>query len=975
MPLTLDFWNWDAPILAKAVTELTRDWNGGELNLSDRVILVPTVEAGRRLREALAAKAAEQNGAVLVPHVWHPETPLRYNVPEDRAASSVQESLAWTEALQGLQMGSFEALFPTLKEEPDAAWIRGTAETLRSLKRSLGAGGHTMNSVAESLAEKMDHARWLDLAELEGRYEAALKKLGVEDSQHIKREGAAKPQLPDCVKRISVMALADPPQLVRRWLHKVSLQCAVTIHVHAPAGMSASFDDLGTPLLSAWNDDAKLELPLANEFLHILPSPQEQAAQAVTLLKELAQQGHTIAVGACDPMLNAPLEGTLAGEAAQAFDPAGRAASHHAFTQVIRAWQRVVQSGMWSDVTTFLRMDDVVQALKTEDFSQSRLLRSLDELLVKHLPPTLDQACNIGFQPVGRTGILPVVSNDLGEPPEFLDGNSQDGCSTHRQDACATTDFKPLHTILETMQKLVESWQHQDCSQALRSLLEWIYVGRDFASENLIDRDYMKLMGEAMRLAQELEETKTKLTAKMSSADLLTILLSELEAVRLSEARGEVDFVLHGWLELPWEPAAGLVITGFNEEHVPGIVTGDPFLPDALRHELGLASQASRRARDAYLLRAMTEQRRAHHGLRIVLGRVNDQGDALRPSRLLFDCQDAALVSRVERLFPQHGTANGAPEPPSHMGFRLKPPLKPKLLESISPSTISAYLKCPFRYYLGNVLRMSPVNAAQREASPMDFGILLHEALKEYVLESALADCMDRSVIAQWLDEAIVKQWRTKFGQHPLLSVEMQLESSRQRLNAAAEVLANLRATGWRTLHAEHRAQTWGLTISGIIFSGTMDRVDQHVTTKAIRVWDYKTGKPTKPRDAHLTKPDEDTPPWQCFTDADGKPRRWVDVQLPLYVWALRQKYPENEVSAAYFALPSTVTETGEALWENLDEDTIADAVRCSEEVLKRIQAAEFWPPTEVKYEEYELLLGDPLVSIDPSEILEGRAA
>ena len=130
MPLTINFWNWDAPILAKAVAELTRGWSGGELNLCDRVILVPTVEAGRRLREALAAKAAEQKGAVLVPHVWHPETPLRYGIASGRTATSVQESLAWTEVLQGLEAGDLAALFPVMTEEPDAAWIRGTADGL-----------------------------------------------------------------------------------------------------------------------------------------------------------------------------------------------------------------------------------------------------------------------------------------------------------------------------------------------------------------------------------------------------------------------------------------------------------------------------------------------------------------------------------------------------------------------------------------------------------------------------------------------------------------------------------------------------------------------------------------------------------------------------------------------------------------------------------------------------------------------------
>ena len=76
------------------------------------------------------------------------------------------------------------------------------------------------------------------------------------------------------------------------------------------------------------------------------------------------------------------------------------------------------------------------------------------------------------------------------------------------------------------------------------------------------------------------------------------------------------------------------------------------------------------------------------------------------------------------------------------------------------------------------------------------------------------------------------------------------------------------------------------------------------------------------------------------------KLRRWVDLQLPLYVWALRQKHPDAEITAGYFLLPATVTDTGTQLWEDLDEETIQSAHDCAVEAIARIRAGEFWPPS-----------------------------
>lgn len=939
----LHFWDWKRPVLDHAVAELMRGWTGGELNLADRILLVPTAEAGRRLREALAVAAAAREGAVVAPWVWHPEVALSWTEGARGAATPVQEQMSWRAVLGEVTADELPTLFPVMPERPEGAWVSGTAEMLGGLARTLGAGGHTMASVAQSLEGAEDHARWVELATLEQRYLDMLARLEVADAQAIKRTRAGQPRLPAGIREILVLTVPDPPPLLREWITQAATKATVKLFVHAPEQMRQAFDPLGVPDLAAWSEDAGLILPVADEALHILPGPQEQASCAVARLAELAGAGVGVAVGACDPALNAHLAGALLAEEAVAFDPAGRAAGQHALPQVLRAWHRLLQSRMWTDVAALLRMQDVLQAVcPPVQTSEMRILSLVDELHAEHLPPTLESAITLAR---GET-------------------------------------FTPLRATLEHLHGLLEMWTGGSCTAALRALLEWLYGAREFATEHEQDRDYVKLTGEAMALAAALDDTSASLGGKSAAGDLLSLLLTQLDVTRLADIRGEVDFVLHGWLELPWEPAPGLVITGFNEEHVPGIVTGDAFLPDSLKRKLGLACQASRRARDAFLLRTMVEQRREKGALHLVLGRTNDQGDAQRPSRLLFDCADAALVSRVRRLFPKDDEGATEAAPPASIGFRLRPPRQGKALESVSPSALRSYLACPFQYYLTDVLGVSEVDATLREATPMDFGNLIHEALCQYALDPAMQDCVDAPATARWLDDAVVRLWRSHYGPQPLLSLELQLESARQRLVAAAGKLAALRGEGWRTLHAEEKVKNWGLTIGGVPFTGKLDRVDRHATRDALCIWDYKTGaKAAKPHDTHLHKATDEMAndaslAWQCLTDTDGRTRRWVDLQLPLYVWALRQKHPHAEITAGYFVLPATVTDSGPMMWEDLDEETVQAAAACAEKIVGRIQAGEFWPPaTDPPPDAWEPLLGDAPLTVDPAALIEGSPA
>ena len=84
------------------------------------LILVPTAESGRRLREGLA-----ERGALLAPRVVTTGALLQI---EETAADSV-EVLAWTEALESVEdWENYEAIFPESPASDGPGWGLGLAK-------------------------------------------------------------------------------------------------------------------------------------------------------------------------------------------------------------------------------------------------------------------------------------------------------------------------------------------------------------------------------------------------------------------------------------------------------------------------------------------------------------------------------------------------------------------------------------------------------------------------------------------------------------------------------------------------------------------------------------------------------------------------------------------------------------------------------------------------------------------------------
>ena len=414
-----------------------------------------------------------------------------------------------------------------------------------------------------------------------------------------------------------------------------------------------------------------------------------------------------------------------------------------------------------------------------------------------------------------------------------------------------------------------------------------------------------------------------------------------------------------GWLEVPFLAADELVITGFNEGRVPESVVGHAFLPDRLRHGLGLPDNESRTCRDRAILQ-MALACRAPEDVRISFRSVDAQGDVLRPSRLLFDgTDDRELVSRVKRLYGvRAGTEEmRAPDLPPDWRLKLEIPPARTTLEFTSPSSLDLYLRCPFAYCLKKTFGEKEDDRAE-ELDPSEFGSLAHDALERWGA-GALKDSEDADAIAAELAAQVDGLLGERFGTSVPAIVSLQGEALKRRLAGFAVIQVARHREGWRTVAAERKLQVrYGHTT----VKGRCDRIDFNERTGEWCVVDYKT----------FDNPDRAV--W-----FDAKRQEWKSLQLPLYCAMLDAdlEFPDarlEKISSAYCVLgktPETTLFTGP-----LNGAFVPEAEAKVRELVDRIERGVFWPPSpkdEWRWDFADWIFNTPEDSVDPAWLADQK--
>ena len=953
MSLQTTFLDWKRPLLDGVTELLLEGYSGGLLDLRDTMIIVPTMNSGRRLRERLARAVGEQGGAVLPGVVTPPHGLLSGYNGGEVIAGRVETLAAWIAALRSVRSGDFPVLFPLVGvgKTPDENRLRritSTAEKFRKLRADLGEQGLSMQALSIREDWSSESERWLELARLEQLYLDQLSRRGKIDLPVAQQRVAEQPALPENVSRVLLLAVPDPLPLALEVLDTWSQKIPVEVIVHAPPELREQFDRWGRALPAEWEE---VEIDLTGVSIILADNPAAQAEQLLQLPPDFTSGSATgssknvdiavddLAVGVLNPEVIPFIEQELLDRGTAAWNPAGVLCTRHHLTRLLSSFCELLQDDSYAAFSRLVRRHSLLTMIgQKSEFSADRMLTQLDLVQNHYLPTTFSRLieCTRDYHQGG-------------------------------QNETKATD---LLLVLELLQPLIKQAE-KSLTGGLRAFLQAALSGQQLNSDRPDDRELLLVAEQLAGLLKSFDQLEES-NYQLASGEQIQLLMQELRTLKVHPERPPVSVELEGWLELQWNDAPCLLLSGMNEGFVPEAVIGDLFLPDSAREQLGLKNNRSRFARDAYLLSALIASRTGDGcGVQIVVGKNSSRGDPLRPSRLLFQCAPTQLPQRVRELF---GAAPRSTNASQSTGWQLHP-LPRQYGDTISVTDFSRYLACPFRFYLARVLGMQRVDDRVQELTYARFGQICHRVLEQFG-RSELRDSADSEEIARALLQRADALMHGIFGQELPTALIIQRETLRQRLRRAADVQAQLRQEGWRIIDVERKYRKEdSFELDGTLISGTIDRIDQHENGR-YRLLDYKTGgKVLNPDKSHLGKPGDETSAYNIL-NLGKKPRAWVDLQLPLYHIMLSQQL-QGEIEVGYFALPSAGAEAGVYPWE-LTEEITSSALVCARGVIADIRAGHFWPPAaKPGYDDFaDLFSGSPekqVVAV-AARGLQGRA-
>ncbi len=964
---TRHFLGWDKPLVRAVAARLATGWNGlGALDLSEWLVVVPTRNVSRRLREALAVLAAEHGAAVLPPMTVTPDfltAPAR--ITDGNTAGQVETLLIWAAELLRLDLNEFRQLFPVDPVERHFNWALKMSGDLLQVRETLNENGLSLADAARILENtEMEPERWRDLAKLERVCLRATESKGFTDWQVMRRRAAVSGLPPEGVRRVMLVGVLDPSALAIQALDRWSRTLPVEVLVFAPEQSHGGFyDDWGRPIADAWQREM-IHIPDPNTMIHQGSSPAEQAEAAVELLKAYDDPGAVAAIGVADIEVSAPLEKALTERGIGAYDPAGRRMGTHGVFHLLRILGQLMASRSFRAAAELLRCPDMADTIRRliEVPSEQRptlkqLLDDLDTLAVTALPDTLDDAIELAPRSLHKDTAVIFALNWINKALEQLSG---DGFAN------ALTDF-----------------------------LGEVFAGKRFTSNNPQDAVFSAIADQISEVLDAFDgPAATAFPTELSSASKLELLLSVLEAEVFYPERKARDIDLQGWLELLWEDAPHLIVTGMNDGKVPESIMAHQFLPNSARLALGLRNNDTRFARDAVLMTSIIESRTRNGGrVDFIFGRIGAADEPLRPSRLLFQCAESELPSRTLQFFKK--PKRHSDPMPWQMAWQLKPEPLPddaRIFHKLSVTQMRDYLMCPFRFYLKHGLKMEAVDAMRTEMDALEFGSLLHAVLEAFAKNGETKTATNAAKIATEFHAILDRHLHMQYGARLTVPVTIQRESMRQRLSWWAENEAAERIKGWRIEAAETLISPPDdpFMLDGMLISGIVDRVERHEQF-GVRLIDFKTYSPynslkreRKTVEAyHLTniKRTEDAadfPAWSLTRNSKGEVARWTDLQLPLYRMAMERHYPAEKIQTAYATLGKTKIDIALDPWPELEGPQLASAKVCAEGIIAAVRERQFWPPAgKLPYGDDfgALFFGDPLKAVDASLISNKEAA
>jgi len=230
-----------------------------------------------------------------------------------------------------------------------------------------------------------------------------------------------------------------------------------------------------------------------------------------------------------------------------------------------------------------------------------------------------------------------------------------------------------------------------------------------------------------------------------------------------------------------------------------------------------------------------------------------------------------------------------------------------------SATAFETYAECPYRYFLSRRLHVEPTESPELELAldALTFGTLIHETLEKFALWRMSDDWGSPSISEQesWIRAAIGRQIAELKQDTPGRSQgAWRIEEARAWLILRQWLRREPTTANLPEMHQVEAEYSFGLgsarsnsegkdasksgppvevrTPSGqtVKFRGQVDRVDISDDGAHVIVYDYKSGGTS------------------AYSKLDSDPiKRGTKLQLPLYSKAVREKYPDADISASYW--------------------------------------------------------------------------
>jgi ATP-dependent helicase/nuclease subunit B len=877
------FLGWTEPILQASVKLLVQNHrNETSINFSTVTCALPGKRAGRKLLELLANEG-ERLGLAVIP----PRTVTTGKLPEmllginSSTESSLRKHLLWHAVLQEADPNCLKSIFPKLQGWQDSlnmsAWELGCY--LDSLRKELGGAGKQFKEIPQMVDGFASEERWRALAKLEEDYLALCQKTETLDQLTLR---LAALENPNPIKgELYLIGLTDLNGLTKEALKKSSLD--VIALIGAPKDKADLFDEFGCVVIDGWSNQI---LPLQMSHIHRAEKGSDEAALVVNEIAKLAQGGEAVSditIGLIDsgdiPVLSEELNRfkiTLR-------PPEGKKYKDSPSATFLLVFARCIENTTVENLGSFIRHPYGSKLIAGADVN--RVIEWLDNYQGKHFQYKINSS---------------------------LFANSNQGLAQALE--------KTLNLISATPKNKASLIQWR--AEVLRVL--------SMVHSDSLDADSMEAetLSALANFFNEAEELPAGLIPQVSLSQCIRLAIKSLENQGASpEEFGEcIEGV--GWLELFHDDARNLLVTGFHERALPEAINEDPLLPDDLRRRAGLQSNASRYARDAFLVTALINSRKH---IRFSYAALDEDGVERGPSRLFFACEERELTQRVSAI--------------------LKPAIVTQRRDSIVHSTdwlknlipsssgrdelvlrvtdFKVYLDCRYQYYLTRELRLHGATDNFQELNSLRFGDIAHSILEEFAKRVGDGDLDEPGVLSLVL-KITEDFWSAQFGENALPTLFIQKEVLKERLRVWAVHQAALFRQGWRIKSFEVPVKEGMFQLqlkSGqkVSIVGKIDRIDFHQKDNAYRIIDYKTSESA--RDARSSK------------TKNG----WKDLQLPLYYWMAKELGLGDNISVAYMNISGDHANSGLA---ELSSDGFDEALVQAQEIAQAILERDLWPPT-----------------------------